>query len=261
MSESTPQDALRDQEAPSYSIPDGFESRFSQLDILKIKGFEGPLDLLLFLIREHKLNILNLPMAQITQQYMEYLRVMEQLNLDIAAEYIAMAAHLIQIKSKMMLPAAPGEEGLDPRKRLVQKLLEYQQVKEATENLVSRRADWENIVLAPEFDLKDFAHIEEEPIRATTIHILNAYRDALSRLIPPPPVVYESQPKTVEQRIAEILDMLHDGSWRTLQGMFFDRATKYELVLTFVALLELTRSSKIAIIQSDLFGEIRIKAS
>ena len=248
-------------EPASFKIPEGFESRFTELDSVRIQGFEGPLDLLLFLIKDQKLNILDLPMAQITQQYMEYLRLMEELNLDIAAEYIAMAAHLIQIKSKMMLPPLPGEEDADPRKKLVQKLLEYQQVKEATEHLQTLKTNWNTTPMIPQADLQEFAHIEEEPIKATLFDILANYRDALSRLIPPPPVEIQTQPKTVEERIGELLDMLQDGSWKTLMGLFFDVASREEIVLTFVALLELARTNKVSIVQSEAFGEIRVKAA
>lgn len=242
-------------------IPEGFQSRFTDLDSIRVEGFEGPLDLLLFLIKDQKLNILDLPIAQITQQYMEYLRLMEELNLDIAAEYIAMAAHLIQIKSKMMLPPVPGEEDVDPRKKLVQKLLEYQQVKEATQYLEALKTSWDTTPMIPQADLQEYAHVEEEPIRVTLIDILSYYRDALSRLIPPPPVEIQTQPKTVEERIGEVLDILQDGSWKTLSGLFFDVATREEVVLTFVALLELSRINKVSLLQSEPFGEIRVKAA
>ncbi len=248
-------------EKVSFKIPDGFESRFTELDSIRVQGFEGPLDLLLFLIKDQKLNILDLPMAQITQQYMQYLRLMEELNLDIAAEYIAMAAHLIQIKSKLMLPPLPGEEDVDPRKKLIQKLLEYQQVKEAIGYLHTLKTNWDTTPMIPQADLQEFAHVEEEPIKATTFDILASYRGALSRLIPPPPVEIQTQPKTVEERIGEVLDLLQDGSWKTLMGLFFDVATREEIVLTFVAVLELSRTNKIAIVQSEPFGEIRVKAA
>ncbi|HCG37193.1 MAG TPA: segregation/condensation protein A [Acidobacteria bacterium] len=248
-------------EEASFKIPEGFESRFTELDSVRVRGFEGPLDLLLFLIKDQKLNILDLPIAEITQQYMEYLRLMEELNLDIAAEYIAMAAHLIQIKSKMMLPPLPGEEDLDPRKKLVQKLLEYQQVREATGHLQSLKNHWDATPMIPQANLQEFAHVEEEPIKATLFDILASYRDALSRLVPPPAVEIQTQPKTVEERIGEVLEMLQDGSWKTLMGLFFDVATREEIVLTFVAILELARTNKVSIVQSEPFGEIRVKAA
>ena len=248
-------------EEASFKIPEGFESRFTELDSVRVRGFEGPLDLLLFLIKDQKLNILDLPIAEITQQYMEYLRLMEELNLDIAAEYIAMAAHLIQIKSKMMLPPLPGEEDLDPRKKLVQKLLEYQQVREATGHLQSLKNHWDATPMIPQANLQEFAHVEEEPIKATLFDILASYRDALSRLVPPPAAEIQTQPKTVEERIGEVLDMLQDGSWKTLMGLFFDVATREEIVLTFVAILELARTNKVSIVQSEPFGEIRVKAA
>ena len=160
-----------------------------------------------------------------------------------------------------MLPPLPGEEDADPRKKLVQKLLEYQQVKEATEHLQTLKTNWNTTPMIPQADLQEFAHIEEEPIKATLFDILANYRDALSRLIPPPPVEIQTQPKTVEERIGELLDMLQDGSWKTLMGLFFDVASREEIVLTFVALRELARTNKVSIVQSEAFGEIRVKAA
>jgi segregation and condensation protein A len=245
----------------TFEAPKGFETKFRGLEI-HLSAFEGPLDLLLHLIREQKLDILNLPMAEITRQYMDYLKLMDELNLEIAAEFVAMAAQLLQIKSRLMLPRSPQESGEeDPREVLVQKLLDYQQVKAAAQVLSERETDWRKIAFAPGIDLEDHKRVEEEPIRATLFDLLGAYRDALKRLMPPPPVQVRTQPKTLEQRVMEVLSSLQDGLWKPFQGLLTQVRTREELVLTFLALLELVRTGRISLVQGEAFGEIRVKSS
>ncbi|BDU77659.1 segregation and condensation protein A [Mesoterricola sediminis] len=248
-------------ETPSFQPPKGFETRFRDLE-LHLSSFEGPLDLLLHLIREQKLDILDLPMAEVTRQYMEYLHLMEELNLEIAAEFVAMAAQLLQIKSRLMLPRPPADEGEeDPREDLVQRLLDYQQVKEAARELSTREAEWQNVVFAAGLDIREHARVEEEPIQATLFDLLGAYRDALKRLLPPPPVQVRTPPKTLEQRIAEVRAMLEDGRWEAFGGLLATSGSREELVLTFLALLEMVRTGRILLVQSEAFGEIRVRAA
>ena len=114
---------------------------------MHLSAFEGPLDLLLHLIREQKLDIVNLPMADVTRQYMDYLLLMEELNIEIASEFVAMAAQLLQIKSRLMLPRPPQGMGeKDPREDLIQKLQDYQQVKAAARELATRESEWPLVV-------------------------------------------------------------------------------------------------------------------
>ncbi len=245
----------------AFEPPKGFETKFKDLP-LHLAAFDGPLDLLLHLIREQKLEILDLPMAEVTRQYMEYLKLMEELNLEIAAEFVAMAAQLLQIKSRLMLPRPPAETGEeDPREELVQRLLDYQQVKAAAQVLSERESDWQKIAFAPGLDLEDHRRVEDEPIRATLFDLLGAYREALKRLMPPPPVQVRTQPKTLEQRVMEVLTDLQDGLWKPFQGLLGRVRTREELVLTFLALLELVRTGRIALVQGEVFGEIRVKAA
>jgi segregation and condensation protein A len=247
--------------ARTFEAPKGFETKFRGL-ALHLTAFDGPLDLLLHLIHEQKLDILNLPMAEVTRQYMDYLKLMEELNLEIAAEFVAMAAQLLQIKSRLMLPRPPeacGEE--DPREALVQRLLDYQQMKAAAHLLSDRESDWQKIAFAPGLDLDDHKRVEDEPIRATLFDLLGAYREALKRLMPPPPVEVRTQPKTLEQRVMEVLRDLQDGLWKPFQGLLGQARSREELVLTFLALLELVRTGRIALVQGEAFGEIRVKAA
>ncbi len=245
----------------TFAPPKGFETKFRGL-ALHLSAFEGPLDLLLHLIHEQKLEVLDLPMAEVTRQYMDYLKLMEELDLEIASEFLTMAAQLLQIKSRLMLPRPPQDAGeVDPRESLVQRLLEYQQVKAAALILSERESDWQKIAFAPGLDLEDHKRVEEEPIRATLFDLLGAYREALKRLMPPPPVEIRTQPKSLEQRLLEVLGSLQDGLWKPFQGLLGQVSTREELVLTFLALLELVRTGRIALVQGETFGEIRVKAS
>ncbi|MBK8792749.1 MAG: segregation/condensation protein A [Holophaga sp.] len=255
------------QEAPAevsrtFEPPKGFETKFRDLS-LQLDAFEGPLDLLLHLIREHKLDILDLPMADVTRQYMDYLLLMEELNLEIAAEFIAMAAQLIQIKSRLMLPSPPTENGeeLDPREELIQRLISYQAVKEATKELVLREGEWQSVVFTQGVDIQEHSRVEDQPIRATLVDLLGAYREALKRMLPPPPVEVRTAPKTLDQRIAEVLKELDGGLWLPFSGLLATAQTRDDLVITFLALLELMRTGKVKLVQSEAFGEIRVQAA
>lgn len=246
----------------TFEAPKGFETKFREMP-LQLDAFEGPLDLLLHLIREQKLEILDLPMAQVTRQYMDFLLLMEELNLEVAAEFVAMAAHLLQIKSRMMLPLPPKEDGSDedPREALIQQLLDYQRVKEAARELAVRESEWQSVVYAKGLDITEHARVEEEPIKATLVDLLGAYREALKRLLPPPPVEVRTPPKTLDQRIAEVMGELGGGVWQPFSGLLMQVQTREDLVLTFLALLELVRTGRIRLVQSEAFGEIHVQAA
>ena len=253
--------ARPDAPAPAFAPPKGFETKFRDLE-LHLAAFDGPLDLLLYLIREQKLDILDLPMADVTRQYMDYLMLMEELNLEIAAEFVAMAAQLLQIKSRLMLPRPPADDGEeDPREDLVQRLLEYQQVKAAAMVLAERESQWHEVVFAPGLDLQEHAKVEEEPIKATLFDLLGAYREALKRFLPPPPVEVRTAPKSLEQRIQEVMDALTSGAWEPFSNLLAVARSREELVLTFLALLEMARTGRVRLVQSEPFGEIRVQAA
>ena len=248
-------------EARTFEPPKGFETRFKDLP-LRLAAFEGPLDLLLYLIREQKLDITNLPMAEVTRQYMDSLLLMEELNLEVAAEFVAMAAQLLQIKSRLLLPRPPADpEEEDPREELVQRLLDYQAVKEAARELTVRESEWQSVVYAQGLDIREHARVEDEPIQAGLFDLLGAYREALKRLLPPPPVQVRTAPKTLEQRIAEVMSELNEEHWIAFSGLLGEARTREDLVLTFLALLELVRLGRIHLVQSETFGEIRVQAA
>lgn len=227
---------------------------------VRLDTFEGPLDLLLHLIQKNELDIFNIPIALITEQYMEYLKWMKTLNLDIAGEYLLMASTLLHIKSKMLLPspsAEEEEEGEDPRKELVRRLLEYRKYKEAASELVKR----------PMLDRDVFIRLvsveEEEPkeerIEATLFDLIDAFRKALERAKIESIHEVVLDRLTVEDKVQEILLLLQREK-RSLAFHFFlpEGATRREIVITFLAILELVKMKWIRIFQSAPFETIRI---
>jgi segregation and condensation protein A len=226
---------------------------------LDLPHFEGPLDLLLHVVREQKLDILNLPMSAVTKQYMNYLLLMEELNIEVAAEFIAMAAQLVQIKSRMLLPyPSTGGDADDPREELVQKLRDYEIIKAAALELSGREDGWLRVIYARGLDIQEYSKTEDEPLQATMMDLLGAYRDALKRLLPPPPVEVMAPPKSLEQRIAEVLEALLGTDWFPFVDLLAQSKSRDELVLTFLALLELVKSGRAKLVQTEVFGEIRV---
>jgi len=179
-----------------------------------LEAFEGPLDLLLYLIRRDKIDIHDIPIAPITRQYMEYLDLMQQLNLDVAGEFMVMAATLIHIKSKMLVPVDPteaeGEEQEDPRDALVQRLLEFQRYKEAAGLLHDkgqvRAATWTR----PDSVLPAFDDRGEEMLEAGLFDLISAFKELLDRRKTLLSHEVEAEGKTVEQRMEEMLALLRD---------------------------------------------------
>jgi segregation and condensation protein A len=252
---------------------------------LDLPLFEGPLDLLLHLIRGQRLDIMDLPMAAVTRQYMDLLLLMEAMDLEIAAEFVAMAAHLVQIKSRLLLPLPPREDGSDgpqdPRGDLVRRLLEYEAVKEAAGELSARGAGWADVVYAAGLpacgpdgpagaeagEAGEAGEEEGGAARATLMDLLGAYREALRRLLPPPPVEVRSPSKTLQQRIAEVMELLRapgaggGTAWLPFGGLLARSRSREDLVLTFLALLELAKSGSVRLVQAEAFGEIRVRAA
>ena len=210
---------------------------------VKLEMFEGPLDLLLHLIREHQLNILDIPMATITEEYLRYLALMQELDLDVAGEFLLMAATLIHIKSKMLLPpdetveTETDEEG-DPRAALVDRLLEYKKFKEAAQTL--SLLETEQALLrrrgAPAIELE-----VEGPLSVSLFELLRAFRDVLRRADAPAPLEITPEELNVGQRILMLLDRLALESPIEFTDLFADSRRRAEIIVTFLALLELLR--------------------
>ena len=230
---------------------------------IRLPEFEGPLDLLLYLIKKNEVDIHDIPIAPITRQYMEYLDLMKELNLDVAGEFMVMAATLIHIKSKMLVPVDPTEaqgddEEEDPRDALVQRLLEFQRYKEAAgilhQQAQIRAATWTR----PDAALPAFDDAGEEMIEAGLYDLIGAFKELLERRKTLLAHEVEHEGKSVEERMEELLDMLREGQSLEFLELFASEETKAGMILTFLSLLELIRLKRIKVYQRSLFGPIRV---
>lgn len=235
---------------------------------IKLQNFEGPLDLLLFFVRKDELNIYDIPIARITKSYLEYLQLMQDLNLDIASEFILMAATLMRIKVRMMLPKDPvaedEEEMMDPREELSRRLIEYRQFKEASRSLSELDAYWRQVYRRSYFNFDLLPQNEEEVIGVKDISffdLLTAYKKALEKK--PIPVFHnvERLNVTVEDQQKYIMDFFRDRNCYLFTELCEDMA-KIEIVVTFLALLDLVKRAEISVKQASIFDDIWIyKAS
>lgn len=230
---------------------------------VKLEIFEGPLDLLLYLIKKDEVDIYDIPIAKVTDQYLEYLEMMKMLDLDIAGEFIVMAATLMQIKSRMLLPPeeAPREEleEEDPRSELVRKLLEYKKFKEAADKLAEIEA-----ITGRQYtrvtEERPLPEIEDESafFEASIFDLLTAFSKILKDV---PKDAFHKVLKdkfTVADKIHDIVHMLVDEPRLYFSILFKKAETKFEIVVTFLAVLELIRLKEILIVQEEPFAEIEI---
>lgn len=229
----------------------------------RLDGFEGPLDLLLHLIRKNEIDIFNIPISLITEQYMEYLRIMKTLNLDIAGEYLLMASTLLHIKSKMLLPQKEEgeEEGReeDPRAELVRRLLEYQKYKGAAEELIVRPMLHRDVFVRASPSDPEFEEEQEERIEVTLFDLLEAFRQLLTRAKEEPTHEIVLDRITVEERIQEILTLLKEEKRSIAFHLLFpEGASKRMMIVTFLAILELVKMRWIRVFQVAPFETIRI---
>jgi segregation and condensation protein A len=227
----------------------------------RLEMFEGPLDLLLHLINKNELDIINIPIALITDQYLEFLKLMKVLNLDIAGEYLLMAATLLHIKSKMLLPSSSEqeeEEGEDPRAELVRRLLEYQKYKKAAVELERRPLlDRDVFIRLISVDTEEPA--EEERVEVSLFELLEAFRQVLERVKAETFHEVILERLSVEEKVQEILSLLQmEKRSIAFHLLFPEQASRREVIITFLAILELVKMKLIRIFQSAPFETIRI---
>jgi segregation and condensation protein A len=231
---------------------------------VKLEIFEGPLDLLLYLIKRDEIDIYDISLERITHQYLEYLQAFKELKIDIAGEFVVMAANLIYLKSRSLLPLdqQPPEEDAeedDPRWDLIRQLIEYKKFKEAAEQLHTRAVEQEKIFT------RDGGTIIEAPLRLAEVGIfqlIHAFQSVIKRV--------EARENlgeifgerfTVSEKIDIILQRVANGASARFSELFGDIASRVEVVVTFLGLLELIRLKQVRAIQRDLFGEIEIVAA
>ncbi len=230
---------------------------------VRLEGFEGPLDLLLHLIKKHEMDIMDIPIAIITGQYVESIERMKLLNLDLAGEFLLMAATLMHIKSKMLLPPDEVEEGEeeegDPREELVRRLLEYKKYKEGS--LVLNESD----MLERENFLRGFYEMAEDESEepgavgdVTLFDLLEALKEVLSTVREMKAHEVELESVSVKEKVEMIAERVRLSGQITFQSLFDKDTTRGHVVATFLALLELIRTKSVKTFQGENFGAIRI---
>ena len=229
----------------------------------KIDIFEGPLDLLLHLIREQKMEIHDIPIAKITQQYMDYIDLMKELNLEVVGDYLVMAAELTRIKSKTLLPVQEiededGEEGVDPRAELTRRLLEYKRYKEAAFELRQREYDRQQVFIrGTELELEE-EEGGETLVEASVFELLQAFQGILKKNSYKKDYEIHISTYSVSDRISYILEITNASESITFESLFTVLNSRQEIIVTFLALLELMKLSLLRIQQGKQFGAIRI---
>jgi segregation and condensation protein A len=236
------------------------------LDELKISLplYEGPLDLLLDLIRRQKLDIYDIPIAKVTEQYLTFLHLMEEMNVDMASDFLLIAAQLIYIKSRMLLPPDPDaspEEQEDPRAELVRRLLEYEKFKNAAQMLYQREmienASWSNSGNV----LMEAGELEPE-LNVTLYDLMQAFRDVIKRAEQRPPMEVSRDEFSVEQMMAYLFEKIVSAPGPVaLSAILPEITSRRALITAFLALLELTRLHAIYLKQDKAFGEITARAN
>jgi segregation and condensation protein A len=235
------------------------ESPLKNLPV-RLALFEGPLDLLLHLCRENKVDIKDIPIAAITEQYLSYLDVMRTMNLEVAGEFLVVAATLLHIKSRLLLPVAEtaeGEEGEDPRRELVRQLVEYQRFKEAgfaLRALEERRSrTFSRESLGPEGPPRT-----DYPLEVSLFDLLAALRRVIEQMPKTDRVEIEPEHLSVAQRIAEVLERMAEGGELPFEDLFAGSREVGDVVVTFLAVLELVRLRLIRVWQVEAYGAIRV---
>ncbi len=231
---------------------------------IKLDIFEGPLDLLLHLIKKNEVDIYDIPISVITEQYLEYIDLMKEMNLNLAGEFLVMAATLVHIKSRMLLPlpelAEEDEEGNDPRQELMERLLEYQRYKEASEALAGRT------MLGRDVFARGPAPVLEEPggqppVGVSIFALVEALKEILKRAPAESVIEVSAERFTVAEKINAVLDTLAaSGGTATFEALFERGAPRGEIIVTFLAVLELVKLLLIKIHQTE-DGIIRVYSS
>jgi segregation and condensation protein A len=227
---------------------------------IRLEAFEGPLDLLLHLIKKEEIDICNIPIARITEQYLDYLQIMKDLNINLAGEWLMMAATLIYIKSRMLVPQEPAadateDESQDPRNELVYQLLEHQKFKNAAEMLYTRE-EVENAVWnkPPSEVLEEGADV----VAVTLFDLLRAFHEVVKRFEEQRVLEVVHEEVTIEQKIADIRKLLLVHDMVLFSTFFAEARSKRHLIVIFLALLELVRLHEIWLYQKKAFDEIHI---
>ena len=232
---------------------------------VKLESFEGPLDLLIYLVRKHEVDVYDIPISLITEQYLGYLELMQELNLDVAGEFLVMAATLIHLKSRTLLPRPdPTQEDggpeEDPREALVRRLLEHQKYKAAAELLHERETVRGAQFMRPDARVADAAGEDYEPeLEVDLFSLLAAFRGVLERANRRPRMVLPPEQMSIEDRMAQLLSRLSETEACGFEDLFSDGDdSRAFMIVTFLALLEMIRLKLIRVFQAGGVGPIRV---
>jgi len=244
---------------PVTSIPNDLYIPPDALSVI-LQAFEGPLDLLLYLIKKQNMDILNIDVYEITKQYMEYIEIAQSLKFELAAEYLLMAAMLAEIKSRMLLPRPKNEEGeeIDPRAELIRRLQQYERYKKAAEDIEE----------LPRFDRNYFAarvsaqsiEVSNEGPEVSLEDLMIALKGVLERSDHFVSHHIEGEVLSTRERMSSILGALSDVAFRPFEDFFTYEEGRQGVVVTFLALMELVKEQLVELIQVDCFGAIHVKA-
>ncbi|MFT5111847.1 MAG: segregation and condensation protein A [Parasphingorhabdus sp.] len=225
-----------------------------------LESFQGPLDLLLYLIRKHNLDILDIPVAEITRQYMEYVEVMRRIRLDLAAEYLLMAAMLAEIKSRMLIhrESESLEDEEDPRAALVRRLQEYERFREAALELDERPREERDLFVA-HARFEDF-NPEKLEVEVDLDQLVQAYRNVMLTVDRQKHFVVERETLSLRERMTHILDKLNSKRYLRLSELFTATEGRMGLVVSFVAILELSKDNMLHITQNEPLAPIHIQS-
>jgi segregation and condensation protein A len=222
--------------------------------------FEGPMDLLVHLIKKNEVDIYDIPIALITEQFLEYLEWMKSMNIDFAGDFIVMASTLTQIKSRMLLPIHEGdpEEEEDPRQEITRPLVEYLQIKSAAEDLAARQLLGEDIFARSPGKVGELLGAEGDMVKIGLFELIDAFQKILEKISPDHLVELTADSLSVKDRISELVDIFENQKSITFDELFAADSNKGEVIVTFLAILEMVKLSLVQIAQQAQTGIIRL---
>jgi segregation and condensation protein A len=220
--------------------------------------FEGPMDLLVHLIKKNELDIYDIPIALITEQYLNYLEWMKMMNIDFAGEFIVMASTLTQIKSRMLLPIYEEQDEEDPRQEITKPLLEYIQMKSAAEQLVERQLLGEDIFIRGQHREDLLASAQDEYIKIGLFELIDAFQKILDKIPSDDRMEFTADRISVKDKISQIADILESKGSATFEELFSEKPEKGEVIVTFLAILEMVKLVLIRIVQHAQTKVIRL---
>jgi len=220
--------------------------------------FEGPMDLLVHLIKKNELDIYDIPIALITDQYLQYIEWMKMMNINFAGEFIVMAATLTQIKSRMLLPIHPEDDQEDPRLEITRPLMEYMQMKSAAEQLTERQLLGENIFVRGSQREDILTASQDEYIKIGLFELIDAFQKILESIPSDDRMEFSADKISVKDRISQIADILESKGSTTFEELFSEHPNKSDVIITFLAILEMVKLTLIRIVQHVQSGAIRL---